>query len=363
MPDALDIAELRDFLAHPDISAVITDEFSLDREAEVLSWDEVDLRPVVAGTVVVEAPTIGARTDGFCLLYSGRSHLVSAETEAGKTWLVLTILKQEIEASRHVVLVDFEDSASSIVERLSNLGVDDDTICTYFHYVKPSDALGSRNAAKYHELLQRVSPTVVVIDGTTESLALEGLSGDSNTDVARWHRRIGRPALDVGAAVIYIDHVVKAKDARGRYALGSQHKLAGIDGACFTLKRVQPFGQGRSGMSRLDVTKDRPGVLRGRTAGKDTIAEMVVNSEPDGRVQIDLVAPESGDFRPTMIMRRLADALQQHGAMSTGDLLKAVTGKNEVKVTALRALAADGYVHQEHQGNKIINTLARPFLE
>ena len=37
-----------------------------------------------------------------------------------------------------------------------------------------------------------------------------------------------RPIAAAGAAVVLIDHVAKDKEKRGRYAIGAQHKLAGV---------------------------------------------------------------------------------------------------------------------------------------
>jgi len=37
-------------------------------------------------------------------------------------------------------------------------------------------------------------------------------------------------AADTGAGVLMLDHVVKSEESRGRYAIGGQHKLAGLTG-------------------------------------------------------------------------------------------------------------------------------------
>ena len=50
--------------------------------------------------------------------------------------------------------------------------------------------------------------------------------------------------------MLLVDHVTKSKDDRGRYAIGAQAKLAGIDGAAYSVKMVSPFGRGRTGRAR-----------------------------------------------------------------------------------------------------------------
>ena len=86
-----------------------------------------------------------------------------------------------------------------------------------------------------------------MIDGVTEALALEGLDMASNQDVAELLQpaRRGR-SHGPAPPCCSIDHVTKDREARGRYAIGAQHKLAGVDVA-YRLDVVQPFGRGREG--------------------------------------------------------------------------------------------------------------------
>ena len=61
-------------------------------------------------------------------------------------------------------------------------------------------------------------------------MTFEALNIDSTGDVARFHADMPRRWEKTGAAIVLIDHVVKAKDQRGSYAIGSQHKRAGVNG-------------------------------------------------------------------------------------------------------------------------------------
>jgi len=70
---------------------------------------------------------------------------------------------------------------------------------------------------------------LAVIDGVTDSMGLFGLFGKDADDVARWHRTLPKAvASKTGAAVVCVDHVAKDSQTRGRFALGSQHKMAGL---------------------------------------------------------------------------------------------------------------------------------------
>jgi hypothetical protein len=49
------------------------------------------------------------------------------------------------------------------------------------------------------------------------------------------------------------------KRNRNGFAIGGQHKKAGLTGALFELISLEPFGKGLKGRSRLVIHKDRNG--------------------------------------------------------------------------------------------------------
>jgi hypothetical protein len=67
-------------------------------------------------------------------------------------------------------------------------------------------------------------------------------------------------------AVVSIDHVPKSSEQRGRYALGSQHKIAGLTGGAYVFEvrrrlsraTVEPV----TAVVEVKVSKDRPGHVR-----------------------------------------------------------------------------------------------------
>ena len=102
-----------------------------------------------------------------------------------------------------------------------------------------------------------MAPYFAVIDGVTEALTIFGLDLNDNADSARWYQQLPRPIVRRGAAVLLIDHVTKDREGRGRFAIGAQHKLAGVDVA-YGVEVVEPFGGGRDGLVKVTVAKDRP---------------------------------------------------------------------------------------------------------
>jgi len=202
-----------------------------------------------------------------------------------------------------------------------------------------------------------------VLDGVTEGMVLHGLDPLSNVDSARWGELLARPLAAAGAAVEELDHVVKDREQRGRYAIGAQHKLASIDVA-YRLDAVEPFGRGREGLVRVTVTKDRPGHVRRHAVQGGRVAEMRLRSRENGSVSVRLDPPSGDDerFRPTHLMQRLSVALEDRPGMSAGDV-RALRGKNDGLDAALAALVAEGHVEARQEGRAKRHYSLRPYRE
>lgn len=332
------------------------------------SWQRIDPGPILAGTYQPPQPTVGRRDDGKGLFYPGKLHSVAAEPEAGKTWLMLVVASSELAKGKRVLYIDFEDSPESIIMRLAALGTPHQAIIERFDYVRPET--GFSEAAR-EQLAQLITPdtSLAVLDGVTEAMSLLDLKPKDDVDVASFWRRLPRWISDQGPAVVLLDHVVKDKETRGRWATGSQHKLAGLNGAAYQLELVKPFGIGMTGKSRLIVVKDRPGQVRphGVNTSGDRCwwADLVLESCPDGSVMASLAPPveHDGPFRPTAIMRKVSDALAGAPApLSVREIQDRVGGRQEVVRAAIARLVDEGYVAVEDgpRGARL-HRLVKPF--
>lgn len=257
------------------------------------SWRPVDLGPFLDGTYRRAEPTLGiARSDGQRLLYPGKEHAIVSEMEAGKTWLELQCCVTEILQGNHVVFIDFEEcEPAEHIERMLLLGAGKEDIREHWHFVPPAETLQTG----YLDWLPALKPSLAVIDGVNEGMNLLGTEIRDEKGAAQFRQRLIKPLTSLGAAVLSGDHVIKDRETRGRYALGSVHKGNAINGALFMLENAEPFGRGLRGRSHLFVTKDRPGHLRRagqpvpKTTGKTFIGELVIDDTD--RFDLTLWAP------------------------------------------------------------------------
>lgn len=319
--------------------------------ATASSWEPVNLAAVLAGEGEQLEPTMLARTDGACLLYPGRIHAFNAESESGKSWLAMAACVEQIAAGAHVLYVDFEDAAESVVERLLALGVRPETLLERFHYVRPDDPIDAGAKVRIAGAVEAWHPTLAVLDGVTEAMVVSGWSIKDNDDAARFLASLPRQLERAGVAVLLIDHVTKDRETRGSHAIGAQHKRAGITGASFSLDVIRPFGRGLHGVARLGVTKDKHGRVRAAAVGGRLAGELHLRPTDGGTgLRCEVLAPTvtNGEFRPTGYMERVSRALEGlPEPISTNDLVKVVRGRKDVVLSALGVLITEGRVGSE----------------
>lgn len=328
-------------------------------------WQEKDLNPYLSGAYDPPKPIVGERNDGVGMVYPGKLHTISSESEAGKTWAALAIAGFELRNDHHVVYVDFEDGESGVVGRLMALQLPPARIAGQFHYLRPTEALGyDVNRADLLTSCAKYRPTLAIIDGVTEGMVMHGLDPLSNRDIATFGRILPKLLANTGAAVLCLDHVVKSAEARGRYALGGVHKLNAVDGAAFILENRDPIGIDLTGRSAILIAKDRPGQLRKhsirRKDGMHLFADMVVTSHHATYVEVEFLpaVDRPAEFRPTRLMVKICAALAEHGPMTQRQILATVGGRREYAADALALLRRDGYV-----SDKTPHAILKPFTE
>jgi hypothetical protein len=336
------------------------------------TWLPVDLADALAG-VDVPAPVHLTRTDGIPLLYAGRTHGFAGESETCKSWVAQIASAQVIKGGGDVLWIDFEDDDRGVVSRLLAMSVPIPVISERFVYVRPEEPLRTRAGAwtaggvDFDTVLASRPWALIVIDGVTEAMVTEGLDLNSNSDIATWSRLLPKRCANTGAAVAMLDHVPKSTDNRGRYAIGGQHKLAGLTGCQYVFEVERPFSRATFepvvGVIKITVTKDRPGHVR--TFARDgVIARMELTSYPDGAVRAELLAPNDSTAPLDLILAgRIAGHLAVYPKSSKNSIEKTVKGHNDTIRETIQLMVVAGWLVVEQRGQSHLHTLTDTGIE
>lgn len=305
------------------------------------SYVPIDLDALFEAGLEVTPPTILHRTDNEHLFYPAAVNSVIGESESGKTWMTLLAAYQQMRAKENVMFIDFEDSPIRVVKRLVDMGITRDEIIKYFAYIQPEGVFGDEQRTEF-DALGIAEYSLVVMDGVTEAMSLHGLDGRQENDIATFYDRMPKWIASRGPAVVLIDHVPKSKDNRGGYAIGSQHKKAGITGASYTVENKEPMGKGRHGKSYITLAKDKLGGVNyvdGPSSEKRFIGTLHVQSDSTMGFAIEAwIAPEATKspsapvgFKPTKEYERrraATDAAREIGELTTKGEIQSRMGGN-----------------------------------
>ena len=203
-----------------------------------------------------------------------------------------------------------------------------------------------------------------MIDGMTDALAIEGIDLRDNTEVANWMRGLPMKLRDRGMAVVITDHVIKDSEARGRWSIGAQHKLAKTD-VQYHLKVEEPLGRGLTGRVLIRVEKDRPGHLRSMATGK-TVAELLADASVEGEMRLSLqpvASEDAGTFRPTGYMEKVSRAAEADPGLSLRKMRAAVGGKGTYVDQAIEVLVREDWMEVRPQGQAQCHYVVRAYRE
>jgi len=279
------------------------------------------------------------------IIYPGRCHVWSGEPETLKSMVAMAVCLDQIRAGKHTAYIDYENGAREATARMRSLGATDDDLARFLYY-EPAEPLtgdteiyGAVNAQ-----FAACEPTVVVVDSYTGSLATHQCSPNEALDVERHHQTVIKPLMAHGASTIILDHLVKNREMRGRYAIGSERKI-GVADIHIGFEIILPLSRGHHGVVRLRVHKDRPGYLQ-RPITAQARFESTLDGELTWQIEPAHTEPDADitAFRPTVLMERVSRYLELHGEPASMNTLEdTVQGKAGYIRKAVDALVQDGY--------------------
>lgn len=354
------------------------------------SWQFEDLSQLANGIELPPTPTVFQREDGQGLFYRGAVNDLHGEPGCGKSMIAQIATSQELKQEHDVIYIDYEDSARNVVKRLLLLGVTSEQIVNHLHYVRPSAKPSSPTSLSgWQETLSYAdTATLAIIDGVTSCLAYAGLDSNSGDDIAAWYNTMPRLISACGPAVVLIDHVVKSKDNRGRYAGGSMQKLALIDGISYSVDMTRPVGRGLRGTIIIKSGKDRISEIEEHCASAWTgngshlreAARIEINSTDPTRMIASICRPnmmpvENGEpkrtlDRPTGLMEKISriieNAPEEPNQTEIIELLKD-NGSSARKTTVLtaitRLLEGEWITSRSGRNNRCIYSSVRPYRQ
>ncbi len=325
-------------------------------------WAPVDLAAVLSGHQDPPRPTILRPPGGTPLLYPGRVNSMFGEAGVGKTWIELAAISEVIGGGGTAMLIDLEDTAHGIASRLRLLGLSDAVIADGLVYLAPSTPWGPQAQAAVAGLLAERSVDLVCIDSTGEAMAAAGVKGNDDDDVARWFVGFPRWIANRGPAVLVVDHIPKDTSGPSLSPIGSQRKLAAINGAAYRVDAITVPSQTADGLLKLTCAKDRHGNHR----KGDEVATVAVTHPALTRVAVTLrgtgrsVAPAE-IARPTHLMEAISRLLEAHPGLSGREIESRVNGRAQTIRRAVQLLTADGYIEQDPTARMFAYRVARPF--
>jgi archaellum biogenesis ATPase FlaH len=338
------------------------------------SWKQIDLTDLLRSDYKKPRPTIGevenSETDGTILglFYPGKINTVFGDSGGGKSWISLWAMVEQMLSGNDVVLIDYEDDATTHIGRMRQMGVSDETIAKHFIYIQPNEKWDGAAKATLRDTLAGRTPTVAVIDSFGEALGVDGFSANADEEVATWIRGTARFLADARVCVILLDHTVKSiTSARSTdFASGTQRKRASISGAAYFLKVIDAPSRWADGHLQFISRKCRHGWWP-----KDTVAaDVFITNLPDCGVKIVVRKPSDTSikpkvFRPTVYMQRISDYLQAEGdARSKTQIVEGVGGKFNAVSAAIGRLVSEGYCTSEPGPRKAsLITLVKPYDE
>jgi hypothetical protein len=253
---------------------------------------------VADGDLTPEEPGCLLRGDGRFLLYKGRVNSIIGEPGGGKSWVAMLAALQVLNDGGGVMILDFEDTAKSIANRLLALGMTKDKFAR-LGYANPDGPPTSDAMDDIARDMQRIQPDLIIVDGVNAAMTLMGLELKENTDANKFHHALLKPLTKSDATIITVDHVAKSRESRNGYAIGAQAKKAMADGVVIDVRAKRKFGKGTIGSVELFLQKDKHGGVQGLTKPKgnagDYLATFVLNAQDPTKVSAELYFDDKDD--------------------------------------------------------------------
>ena len=190
----------------------------------VVDLDDLDTLPVL--------PSILTRHDGETVIPEGKLSAIYGLPSVGKSWVALLTAREVASTGGRVLWWDFEDKPATLKKRCDALAFTREDGRGNLRWARPSLADDDKAMAQAVLWLQQGErPGLLIIDACESA----GCPSDG-TDVVPWFTTHVEPFRVDGISVLLLDHIPKSSEDRPAGQIGSQHKLARLDGVALFLQ-------------------------------------------------------------------------------------------------------------------------------
>ena len=315
----------------------------------------VDLGAVMRGGMPEPERICGGR------LYLGQVHTLSGDMGAGKTTMAACWALEHMRAGGRAAYLDEESGHNQIARRMDAIGATPDEASQLEYHEFPGSDL-----AYWQTLARKMAsakadgvPSLVIVDSAAMALGNANLEENSSTDVAKlWSCFIAISRAPRQHAVVVIDQ--RSKNAEdSKYGRGSTQKGYNSD-VVYKLTAVKPWNRDEDGVAVLSHDKDREGYLQRKA--RLEVRRGPLRFEPSEDTQ----QPQD-DWKPTIIMTKISDALERESArpgakpLSKSGIEKLKCG-NAVRVReAIDELVSGGYLAESEGSRGPVYSFVKPF--
>ena len=313
--------------------------------------DEVDLTPT---------PAVLERIDGGLVLPAGKLNWIYGLPGSGKSFLCEIDLIFAVLRGGRALFLDYEDSKKTFHQRAAILGFNLKDYADSFKYIH--GGLSEYPAAQAEAvawLLDAPDPEMnqVIIDAAESS----GCPSDGSP-VNDWLAKVVMPWRDPGvnSGVLVSDHIPKQKDNRPDGPIGSQRKLAAVDGISLL---VSGYCWTKTKSGRLTLTNDKD--RTGNYGRKQPVAAVAGEWEGDARTfSYRIVEPTKEDANDNL-GGKILDAVNEagpEGFVGKNNLAKAVGGNRNTVLRTIDGLVDSKLLNVEKAKGSDVYTLTNDGL-
>ena len=325
-----------------DSEAAFTEPEGSTLDDFTVPWDDkVDLTPL---------PALLKRQDGATVLYAGKLNWLFGIPGSGKTWLSIIAANEAMLCGGRVLIMDYEDSKATFQRRAALIGLEPALHADSIIYAAAGLTDSPTARAEAQEWLGDAvdaSMSLVVIDSAESSGCPSG--GDN---VNPWIANMVTPWRDVGAGVLVVDHQPKQSEDRPLGPIGSQRKLAAVDGAALECSGL-PWTKKKGGKIIIANHKDRGGDLDAAVRKAVAVIVGTYAGEGDARAfGYTIERPEQQEDVASLslqIMDAVIDAGDE-GIPSLTKLRRTVKAHSPAIATTIEQLIKAGYLVQTKRG-------------